>query len=425
MDVDEVVALAGVQTEIPEEDVHNLLARRPIKNHKGEVIGWGSVLKTSLNTQIVLSADSRMSGRFRYNDFSQMVEIDGNPIKDTDESKIMLWLSSVYDLEMPTKRVSEVVQTIASEDSYHPVRQWLEGLQWDLSPRLDNMLSVYFGAEDSELNTEMARRWAIGCVARIYDPGCKLDTALVLQGPQGAKKSTAFRALAGCDEWFSDTLVDFRNKDAYQQLRGVWIYELAELDNIRRSDIGAIKAFLSAQVDKYRPSYGRHIGIYPRQTAFVGSTNDIEFLPADYTGSRRFWPVRIGTINLPSIKRDTPQIWAEAVKLYKSGERWWLEGSLQGTLAYASEEHRQRDSWETVIGDWLRGQHTFFTIETVLRQAIKKDPDHQTRADSMRAAGILAGLGCVKKRRLHQGSRRVMWSKDDGVVALDTTINQA
>ena len=418
MNVDEVADLTGIQTEVPEEEVSNLLSKKPIKNSKGEVQSWGAPQKTSLNVQTVLCTDSRMQGRFRYNSFAQIVEIDGQPIRDADESKLMLWLSSVYDLEMPTKRIAEVVQTVADENAYHPVREWMEGLVWDGTDRLDSMLSEYFGAEDTNLTKEVGRRWAIGCVARIYDPGCKLDTVLVLQGPQGAKKSTAFRALAGRDDWFSDTLVDFRNKDAYQQLSGVWIYELAELDNIRRSDIGAIKAFLSAQVDKYRPAYGRNIGIYPRQTAFVGSTNDIEFLPADPTGSRRFWPIKIGTINLPSIKRDVGQLWAEAVKLYKSGERWWLEGTSAKDLVQASDEYRQRDSWETVVEDWLRGQRDFFTIEDVLRQAIKKDPEHQTRADSMRAAGILTGLGCAKKRRVHQGARRVMWSKDEGVVTL-------
>ena len=310
MDLSEIAEIVGVGVAKPDPTTSDLLQYREIKNHKGQVVGHGAPVKTSLNLEVVLSNDPTLRDKIRYNEFSKIIEFDGEPIRDQVETDLMLWIAKTYNLEMPTKRVSEVLAVVADKNPIHPVREWLDGLSWDGTKRVDSLLVEYFGAKDSPLTREMGLKWAVGCVARIFDPGCKLDTVLVIQGPQGAKKSTAFRKLTGNDAWFSDTLVDFRNKDAYQQLQGVWIYELAELDNVKRSDIGAIKAFLSAQVDKYRPSYGRHVQTYPRCTAFVGSTNDLEFLPADPTGSRRFWPCKIGAIETERIDEDRDQLWA-------------------------------------------------------------------------------------------------------------------
>jgi len=416
MEISEIANMVGVVVASPDPTTADLLQYRQIKNHKGEVVGTGAPLKTSLNLEIVLSHDPTLQGAIRYNEFSKVIEYKGEPIKDQAETDLMLWIARTYDLEMPTKRVSEVMALVADKNPTHPVRDWLDSVEWDNTPRLESLLSKYFGAKDSDLVREIGLKWGVGCVARIYQPGCKLDTVLVIQGPQGARKSTAFRKLTGNDAWFSDTLVDFRNKDAYQQLQGVWIYELAELDNVKRSDIGAIKAFLSAQVDKYRPSYGRHVQTYPRSTAFVGSTNDLEFLPADPTGSRRFWPVKIGHIDIEAIDNDRDQLWAEAVSLYKSGTCWWLEGKANEDLIEVSQEYRQHDSWEVVIEGWLRARFEPFTLEDVLRGALKKDPSEQSRYDGMRAAALLTGLGCVKRRMHFDGARRVMWARDGEIL---------
>ena len=418
MNIDEIAEIVGVSVVKPDPVTADMLQYRQLKNHKGNVVGHGGPLKSSLNLETIMTHDPALKGKIRYNEFSKMIEFDGEPIRDQVETNLLLWIAKKYDLEMPTKRVSEVLAVVADKHPIHPVREWLEQLAWDGTERVSSLLCEYFGADDTPLVREMSLKWAVGCVARIYQPGCKLDTVLVIQGPQGARKSTAFRKLTGNDAWFSDTLVDFRNKDAYQQLQGVWIYELAELDNVKRSDIGAIKAFLSAQVDKYRPSYGRHVQTYPRSTAFVGSTNDLEFLPADPTGSRRFWPVKIGAIEIERIDQDRDQLWAEAVALYKSGTCWWLEGQANQDLVDVSQEYRQHDSWEGVIEGWLRTQFDPFTLEDVLRNALKKDPDQQSRYDGMRAAALLTGLGCVKRRMHHDGARRVMWAKDGEILGM-------
>jgi predicted P-loop ATPase len=158
--------------------------------------------------------------------------------------------------------------------------------------RLDSWALTYLGADDTPLNRAFGALWAISAIARIMQPGAKADHMLILEGPQGARKSTALKVLAGAD-WFTDELAEIGSKDAAQQMRGVWIIEIAELDAIGRAEVSRIKAFLSRTVDRYRPPYGRYVIDVPRQCVFAGSVNPDTYL-RDETGNRRFWPVRCG-----------------------------------------------------------------------------------------------------------------------------------
>jgi predicted P-loop ATPase len=212
----------------------------------------------------------------------------------------------------------EAVQSVAYEQRFHPILRWLEGLQWDGTPRLDKWLSAYLGTPNTPLTRAIGRKFLISAVARVYKPGCKVDHMLIPEGKQGAQKSKALRALVG-DDWFTDQLSDLGTKDASQDLRGTWVIELSELAAMQGREIERVKGYVSRQIDRYRPSYGRRAIDVPRQCVFIGTTNDDEYLP-DSTGNRRFWPITCTTIDVDAIAHDRAQLWAEAVAAYHAGE---------------------------------------------------------------------------------------------------------
>ena len=205
----------------------------------------------------------------------------------------------------------------------HPVRDYLTALVWDGISRLDSWLITYLDAEDTPLIRAIGSRWMISAVARIMQPGAKVDHMLILEGPQGGKKSSALKTLAGA-EWFTDELAEIGSKDAAQQMRGIWIIEIAELDAISRAEVSRIKAFLTRTTDRYRPPYERYVVEVPRQCVFAGSVNPETYL-RDETGNRRFWPVRCGSIDIDALRHDRDQLWAEAVARYRQGAIWWLD----------------------------------------------------------------------------------------------------
>ncbi len=419
MHINEIAKLAGVEAEQPEQAVWLMLDRKPDKRDKaGNIIKEGTPWPKLLNATKILQHDTRLKGKIKFNQFAFVVQVAGKDITDEIESGVAIWMDKIYQIDLPTRKVAEAIRWVASrpENTFHPVQQYLESLQWDGAPRLDEWLHRYLGAEHSPLNSELGRRWLISMVARAYkgsEPGgVKVDTCPVLQGPQGAHKSTALRILAVKDEWFSDSSIDLRSKDAYQALPGCWLMEMSEMASIRPRDAQTVKQFLASQVDKYRPSFGRNMVSRPRGTVFCGTTNEIEWLSPDPSGHRRFWPIKVGVINLPELQRDVHQLWAESVVAFKKGERWWLEENGSRALEQAQEAHRQRDSWEDAIALWLARTSADFTIHDVLKDAIGKESENQTRSDCMRAAAILHGLGCRKLNRVRLNGRQVYpWTK--------------
>lgn len=375
---------------------------------KGQPLMPASTLE---NTILILERDPRWVGRIAGNTFDGMVYLDEKLISDEKEIGIYRWLVQHYLLDVSAQRVSEAVRYIATQNQTHPVRDYLEALKWDGEERLGLWLSKHCGAEDTDLVREMGTRWAVSCVARVMSPGCQVDTCLILAGPQGAKKSSAFRALAVRDEWFADSSLDLRNKDAYQALQGIWIYELAELDSVRRADANAVKAFLTARWDRYRPAYGRNLIRWGRQNVFVGTTNEQAFL-SDPTGSRRFWPVRVGAIDVPALTAERDQLWAEAVTLYRVGERWYLQGESEAALVDASGDYQQTDPWRGTIEEWADGQDHPFKLDDVLTKALKRVISDSNNGHQMRAAAVLTQLGFSQRRIRIVGQKRSMrWWK--------------
>lgn len=275
---------------------------------------------------------------------------------NSDDNGLIEYVSKTYRLANKTALL-DANDLAASQLRFHPVRDYLESLQWDGVPRLDTLLVDYLGARDTELTRLMTRKHLAAAVARVMRPGVKYDYVLTLIGPEGIGKSTLIRILAG--EWFDDSLTSIEGKDGMEQVRGKWLIEFGELTNYKRSTSEAYKAFISKQSDSYRPAYGRKTETYPRQCVFFATTNEAAFLKGD-TGNRRFWPVHCDAdLHAKDVWTDLvgerDQIWAEAMSVYRSGETLYLPPVLerQARLAQNACNELSADDRMGVIEDYV------------------------------------------------------------------------
>jgi hypothetical protein len=257
----------------------------------------------------------------------------------------------------------EVLDRLCERNRFDPVLDYLAGLKWDGRPRLDRWLIDYLGAEDSPLNRAFGRKTLLAAVRRVRQPGCKFDYLLVLEGPQGAYKSTAIRVLAG-DDNFSDAAIKWDDpKQQRETMRGVWIHEIAELTGLKKADVEAIKSFLSRQDDSGRGAYDRLPTSQRRHGISIGTINPVgtraEYLN-DPTGARRFWPVKIGTIDLRAIEFNRDQLWAEAAHIEATGETLDLPAGLHAAAKIQQEERRIHDPWMDTLQS-VRGER----VETI------------------------------------------------------------
>ncbi len=242
----------------------------------------------------------------------------------------------------------------------------------------------------------------ISAVARALRPGCKVDTMLVLEGDQGAGKSSAARTLAGV-EYFSDNLPTMGTKDASDHVRGKWIIEVGELSAMQKSEIETTKAFISRQDEKFRPAYNRKEITYPRRCVFIGTTNPRAYL-RDETGNRRFWPVQVGKINLAALQRDRDLLWAEAVYWYKAGVKWYLSAEEEAMAKEVQSDRVSGDIWQEQLSIALEG-----ITEISLTEAAKElflDTAKVSRADQNRITASLKSLGFVREGKFTQGAYR-------------------
>ena len=412
--------LIGIHTPRRQADVWEMLDRRPDRFDKksGDLVGEGEPYQYLLNCKRIMVHDRTLRQAIRFNEFTGRVEVNGTAVTDEEETRLTVWLEETYALRLAVKRVAEILRMVAKDNPYHPVRAYLDGLIWDGESRVRGLFTNYMGAADDEITRELAFRWMLSAVARVFKPGCKVDSTLILVGKQGSLKSTAFRRLSVDESWFSDTPIDMQNKDAYMALQGVWIYELAELDSVRPRDATTVKCFLSSQRDRYRPSYGRNMVDRARCGILVGTTNEAEFL-TDRTGSRRFWPVKVGTsgrIDLDAITEDRDQLWAEAVAAFKGGNPWWLQDQEEQDLKESSAVYQQTDPWEVPIREWLKGRQSAFDLADLATDVLKMDRDRQSKGMGMRLAALLKSLGCEKFRvRVGKGDRHWRWKGPDAI----------
>jgi predicted P-loop ATPase len=382
----------------------------------------GTPERNEANVITALSLNATFAGALVFDEFAQEIMVTRTlpwePIGSTlprawgeaDDVRCAEWLQR-HEINVPPVVVGRSVVAVARNIRIHPVRDYLTGLTWDGTPRLDAWAMTYLGAADTPLNRAMAALWMISAVARILRPGCKADHMLILEGPQGIRKSTALKVLAS-DAWFTDELAEIGSKDAAQQMRGVWIIEMAELDAIGRAEVSRIKAFLTRTSDRYRPPYERYVVTVPRQCVFAGSVNPDTYL-RDETGNRRFWPLRCGKIDLDGLRRDRDQLWAEAVARFNTGSPWWLEDRDLIISATAEQEARyEPDAWDALIERWLVSERrsvnvgfggyddwqdryvprpqqlTDISVGEVLEKALGIEPAKWTKGDQMRVGNF-------------------------------------
>jgi predicted P-loop ATPase len=300
----------------------------------------------------------------------------------------------------------QAVEAIAHKQKFHPVLDYLDRCPWDHVPRLDAWAIDYLGAEDTPYVRAVGARWMLSAIARVQNPGCKADCALVLEGKQGTIKSTALKTLAA--PWFADELAEIGSKDAALQLAGKWIIELGELDNIARPDVSRIKSFMSRECDWYRPPYERRAIDQPRQCVFAGTVNHKEYL-RDETGGRRFWPIVCSLINIEGLAASRDQLWAEARHRYFKGECWWLDtAELVGDAEEQQEARYQHDAWEPLVTEYISSRSSV-SVGEILKHKLGIPVDKWNQIDQNRVARCLRLIKWERKQVRAAGSTQRMW----------------
>jgi predicted P-loop ATPase len=356
------------------------------------------------NVMLALRNDRNLENLFAFDEMLRaplILKPSRRPVTDVDVGVLQEWLQKA-GLERISKDVThQAVDLRASELAFHPIRDYLDALRWDGTSRLMDWLHTYLGAEKTAYHSGIGKLFLISMVARIFRPGCKVDYMMTFEGAQGARKSTACAILGG--EWFSDSLPDIRSgKDVSQHLNGKWLIEVAELSALDKAEAAALKAFITRPVERYRPSYGRKEVIEQRQCVFIGTTNKTAYL-RDETGGRRFWPVKVGTIDTTGLSRDRDQLFAEAVHLFKAGSIWWPTQTFElEHIAPQQEARFEVDAWEDAISRFLMTTTTT-TVEIVAREGLFIDLPKIGTADQRRIAASLERLGWKRGERTKTG----------------------
>ena len=302
-----------------------------------ELNSKGNIKDTLDNVVLIIKNDENLQN-ISFNCHKDTIDVRGklpwDQMKegwgDADYASLKVYISKKYKIYSPQKTKDAVVD-VAKCRSYHPIKEYLESLPpWDKKPRVDNLLIDYFGAENTSYTKAVIRKTLLAAVKRVYKPGIKFDSVLILNGPQGIGKSTFFEKLG--QQWFSDslTITDMKDKSGPEKLQGYWILELGELAGMKKMEVETVKSFISRTDDKYRASYGISVESHKRQCVVVGSTNAEHGFLRDITGNRRFWPVKVsGTGKYKPwqlSKEEVDQIWAETLEISKTNEELYLKG---------------------------------------------------------------------------------------------------
>jgi len=342
----------------------------------------GNVRKGASNTTAAVM--SMFGRRLRMNVFTGRAEFDGNEIEDNDVETVADLIDRTYRYSPGSDAIAKAILSIASRSKYHPLQDYLNGLEWDGIARIPELITA-LGAEPGIATTYIGS-FLLAAAARALQPGCKCDTVLILKGPQGARKSTFATILGG--KWRAELALDPKSKDSKSALAGVWIVELPELSSFKGAEARDVKGFISSAVDRYRPAYGRFEVQKPRTCVFIGTTNDDTFLD-DETGARRFWVVEVGErIDTEWVAANRDQLWAESVARYRRGEPWHLEETDEAEQREQAKAYRDVDTAEPMI---LEEAETFggsFTYGQLYDALCRRDARWEREGEYTRKARI-------------------------------------
>jgi len=354
---------------------------------------------------------ANLGRRLRFNTLFQQVELDGERFNPS-AARLEMMVTHGMSLKSGREDIADITIKLAKENSYSPIVEYLDQVSErygkDVST-IESLAQRYFGTQNPVYDL-MVRRFLIAAVARTYQPGCKHDCALILQGPQEHRKSTWLKALAS-EPWFDDSMGAASEKDEKMKLHRRWIIEWAELETVfKRKDVSQTKAFLSSSTDLVRPPYARDLEDMHRPSVIAGTTNEKEFL-SDSTGSSRFWviPVR-KLVDAKTVSDERDLIWAAAVAAYRSGERWWWETAEDGDINALNAPYQTHDPWEEIIADRVEGMREF-TTQWVLGQVLQMDPERQLMKHAKKIGSILRSLGFEQTglRVQPDGKKRRLW----------------
>ena len=377
-------------------------------------------IPTALNVRFVLEADPRIGPHVWQDQHLMTVHLGDEEIVEHDITALGMWLDDAYGLSVKAGAVTDAVLTLAMTRRRDPLQEYLldMGEQWDGVERLDTWLMAGLGVDDTPLNRVYGRRALVGVAARGLEPGCKMDTMLVLCGPQAAKKSSSLRALVGA-QWFSDTRLDLASKDALQHFRRPWVHEFAELEGMSKASENRVKAITASQVDDYRPPYARNNAQFPRRCCFFATTNEPVFL-SDPTGERRSWPVTTGDCDPIWFEANRDQLWGEAVVAYTKGERWWFTREEDMARDSMVDAYRLTDPWQEQLGSWLADRapsgvmsdELAFSTDDALN-ALQLGARDRDRSAARRAGHCLRALGYETKSTRRAGAAVKLWARAD------------
>ena len=355
----------------------------------------------------------RFSGRLKFNELKKQVELDGvlfEPIM----AKVQFTIFHNCNLKAAREDVSDLVVIIAKENTYSPVRDYLDAVSatyGDDTSILNDIARRSLGAV-KQIHDTAVMRWLISCVARAYVPGCKVDVALILQGQQGYQKSMFFNTLAS-DDFFDDSVANAGEKEEKMKLHRTWIVEWAELETVfKKKDVSVVKALMSSKIDILRPPYGRCYEIMHRPSVFGGTSNQAEFL-ADSTGNRRFWVVPVTKkIDQIKLKADRDRIWAAAVTLYRAGVQWWLTDEEEAIMSGERAQFESSDSWSEEVESFCEGKEQV-AITDILYRGLDIPKAAHDRRHQARVKEILIKNGWkVQPNPVWlNGEKRRVWKK--------------
>lgn len=325
------------------------------------------VKNTIANVVLILMNDPNLAGRFGFNDFEQRETAISRlpwdkpgdryprPLVDSDDAQLRLYLERAYGIVQGGK-IADGLTVVLREKRYHPVKEYIDSLEWDGVERLDDLFINVFGAADNAYTRAVTRKSFTAAIARIYNPGCKYDQCTVIVGDQGIGKSTLLGKMGG--EWFNDSLTTVEGKDALEVIQGSWLIELGEMAGMRRAQVDAVKHFMSKREDKFRVAYGKRTEDFPRRCVFFATTNEDDFL-RDVTGNRRFWVINVkGCTGMVSVweyvdEEIRGQLWAEAKVRYEAGEELYLTGKLERHAKLVQDEHLEKDERLGLVDEYL------------------------------------------------------------------------
>jgi predicted P-loop ATPase len=383
----------------------------PLNAWKGKLnTGKTGPKKTITNLMLFLKNLPEFGITIRWNELAQRAEWNGRPIEDSDLVDVRLILEQ-HDFEPNVADVLPAVMRHAKENAFHPVRDYLRSLKWDGTKRLDYWLHLCLGAPDTPFTRIAARKTLIAAVARAFKPGCKVDTVLVLEGPQGIKKSTAIARLFGEDHTAESVNIFDQHNKMVMAMMGAWCVELAEFVAILNRDRNVVKGLLSMRSDRVVLPYAKMASDHPRQCIFFGTINpgDSGYL-TDSTGNRRYWPVEVTKADLDLIEDRRDQLWAEAYKAFQAGEAWWIDDDAEHALAQAAARSREEyDVWEELLTEKLVKQSIYSVTAAAALQAIGVPGERMGKKELNRIGNALRAIGYVVKQgkdRDDAGNRR-------------------